>query len=395
LLSLSDDIYNYTKSNTFNASAITRINGQDVNRYLEDISQQGFLQDPDALYNALFYELAIDAQYANMQYTGAFAGAGRAGMTYQGAETKLEFANGTSRTYENYAEVIGNWRGVTDGPSAYDKFCTGPKSYDPATDDEEFMAGSVGYAHGYPTPKGISSDKQISGYFLDDDPAFADVAVLSMLSFEPFYPAEFQNVIERFIWDAKAAGKSKIVIDLSGNGGGIILNGYDAFRQFFPQTVQDGFSRFREHDAFSIMSKQISNFTSGFSLESASTTQVVASQSVLDYRFDLNQTNQNFLTYNDKFSPQKFRNDEYTSLLRWNLSDPLLTTSYQYGLGMAITGYGSRQDYKQPFAAEDIIMVSLLFRVPYLHTKTHQRSTMDTAHQPAPYSASSCAPKAT
>lgn len=305
-----DDIYNYTRSSTFNASAVTRVNGRDVNRYLEEVAQQGFLQDPDALYNALFYELAIDAQYANMQYTGAFAGAGRASMTYQGAETKLEFADGTSRTYENYAEVIGNWRGVVDGPSAYEKFCTGPKVYDPATDDEEFMAGDVGYAHGYPTPKGISSDKQISGYFLDDDPAFADVAVLSMLSFEPFYPAEYQNVIERFIFDAKAAGKSKIVIDLSGNGGGIILNGYDAFRQFFPQTVQDGFSRFREHDAFNIMSKQISNFTSGFSAETASTTQVVAAQSVLDYRFDLNQTNQNFLTYDDKFSPQKFRNDE-------------------------------------------------------------------------------------
>ena len=154
------------------------------------------------------------------------------------------------------------------------------------------------------------------------------------------------------------------MIDLSGNGGGIILNGYDAFRQFFPNTVQDGFSRFREHDAFNIMSKQISNFTSGFTLETASTTQVVAAQSVLDYRFDLNQTNQNFLTYDDKFAPQKFRDDEYTSLLRWNLSDPLLTTSYQYGLGMTITGYGGRQNYKQPFAAEDIIMVNKLLFFP-------------------------------
>jgi hypothetical protein len=342
-----------------NASAVTRINGKDVTRYLEDIAQLGFLQDPDALYNALFYELAIDAQYTNMQYTGAFAGAGRASMIYPGAETLLDFANGTSRTYENYAEILGNWKGVIDGPSAYEKFCTGPKSYDAATDDEEFMAGDVGYTHGYPTPKGISSDKQIAGYFLDDedDPKVRDVAVLSILSFEPFYPAEFQNVIEKFIYDAKAAGKTKIVIDLSGNGGGIILNGYDAFRQFFPQTIQDGFSRFREHSAFNLMSLQISNFTSGFSLDSASTTQVVASQSVLDYRFDLNETNQNFLTYEDKFRPQTFREDNYTSLLRWNLSDPLLTTSWEYGLGMGITGYGDRQGYEQPFAAEDIIMV--------------------------------------
>ncbi|CAG8953320.1 hypothetical protein HYFRA_00003528 [Hymenoscyphus fraxineus] len=353
----SNDIASLLKNATTSVSPITKINSEDAVQYLENLSQLGFLQDPDALYNTMFYELAMDAQYDKLRYSGYFAGSGRGGMIYAGTETSIEFSNGTERTYENYAEIYGNWKGVVDGPSAYDKFCTGPKAYDPA-DDEDFVIGrDTGYAHGYPVPKGISSDKQISGYFLDDDPAFADVAVLSILSFEPYFPAEFQSVIEKFISDARAAGKTKVVIDLSGNGGGIILNGYDAFRQFFPSIVQDGFSRFREHDAFNIMSKQISNFTAGMSLETASTSQIVASQSVLDYRFDLNQTNQNFLTYDDKFSPHTFQGDEFTSLLRWNLTDPLLTTSTQWGLGMSISGYGSRQNFEQPFAAEDIVMV--------------------------------------
>lgn len=359
---------NLSRNGTSSASPISKINDKDAVEYLEDLSQLGFLQDPDALYNTMFYGLAIDAQYDNLRYSGYFAGSGRGGMIYVGPETKIRFLNGTEKTYENYAEIYGNWKGVIDGPSAYEKFCTGPKAYNPADDDDFLIERDTGYAHGYPIPKGISSDKQISGYFLDDDPAFADVAVLSMLSFEPNFPAEFQSVIEKFISDAKAAGKTKVVIDLSGNGGGIILNGYDAFRQFFPTIQQDGFSRFREHDAFNIMSKQISNFTAGISLETASTSQIVASQSVLDYRFDLNQTNQNFLTYDDKFSPRKFRGDDFTSLLRWNLTDPLLTTSTQWGLGMSITGYGTRQNFKQPFAAEDIIMVCChtLFNTHYL-----------------------------
>jgi hypothetical protein len=346
---------NSTNSTTI--SAVAKINDETAEDYLADLSQLGFLQDPDALYNNMFYELAMDAQYSSMRYTGYFAGAGRFGNNYPGANTTIEFENGTIWTFENYADVFGNFRGVTDGPSFYKKFCSGPVQENPASDDSDFPGRAALNAHGYPDPRIISSDDQVSGYFLDDDPAYSDVAVLSMLSFEPYFPNEFQSTIEAFIGDAKAAGKTKLVIDLSGNGGGIILLGYDAFRQFFPNIIQDGFSRFREHEAFNIMSEQISGFTADFSAETASSKQIFASQSILDYRYDLNVTNQNFLTYDDKFEPQKYNGDEFTSILRWNLTDPLLTTNETWGLGMTITGYGSRQNFAQPFAAEDIVMV--------------------------------------
>jgi hypothetical protein len=66
------------------------------------------------------------------------------------------------------------------------------------------------------------------------------------------------------ISDAKAAGKTKMIIDLSSNGGGDILLGYDAFRQFFPQIIQDGFTRLREHEGFDIASNGISQYSTNF-----------------------------------------------------------------------------------------------------------------------------------
>lgn len=351
-----EDMINFTKDRTIRVSPVRKINGEDADGFLQKLSFNGFLQNPDALYNNLFYELAIDAQFTSSQYTGYFAGSGRAGNIYPGPETIIRFENGTTRKYENFARVVGNFNGVTDGPSMYKRFCTGPNSA--PIDDPDFpLKRDAGKPTGYPEPQYMSSDKQVAGYFLDDDPEYEDVAVLSMLSFQPKFPAEFQVTIQNFISDAQAAGKTKMIIDLSGNGGGIILNGYDAFRQFFPNIVQDGFTRFREHDAFDIMSKQISNFTSGLQMDTASTNEVLASQSVLDYRSDLNLTNQRFQSYEDKFSPKRYNGDKFTNILRWNLSDPLLTTSYQWGLGMTITGYGDRQGFKQPFAAKDIIMV--------------------------------------
>lgn len=97
----------------------------------------------------------------------------------------------------------------------------------------------------------------MSGYFLDE--AYGDVAVLAVLNFQPVSSAEFQAVVQGFISEAKSSGKTKIVIDLSANGGGYILQGSDLYRQFFPQTEQDGFSRFREHKAFLTIAEIISN----------------------------------------------------------------------------------------------------------------------------------------
>jgi C-terminal processing protease CtpA/Prc len=63
------------------------------------------------------------------------------------------------------------------------------------------------------------------------------VAILSILSFERRFPVQSQTVVQTLISDARVAGKTKMTIDLSGNGGGDISLGYDLSRQFFPKIV--------------------------------------------------------------------------------------------------------------------------------------------------------------
>lgn len=59
----TDDIRSYNAgSNQTMPSALTNINGENVTEFLQNWGNLGFCQDPDALYNTVFYELAFDAQ---------------------------------------------------------------------------------------------------------------------------------------------------------------------------------------------------------------------------------------------------------------------------------------------------------------------------------------------
>ena len=217
---------------------------------MENLGQLGALQDRDASYNTLFYSPAFNA--LSPGWLGYFGGSGRYGYIYPGATTAIAFENGTTVTLSNIARVIGDFTGVTDGESFYQKFCTGPAAT-PASNSSAtsttaaptatvFSSPAAEPPAGYPTPVVISPDQSVAGYYIDSAP---DVAVLAMLSFDPLVPIDFQMVVQDFFADAKAAGKTKLIVDLFANGGGLILQGYDTFRQLFPQIEQDGFTRFR------------------------------------------------------------------------------------------------------------------------------------------------------
>lgn len=186
----------------------------------------------------------------------------------------------------------------------------------------------------------------------------SDVAVLSMVSFDPDFPAEFQAVVQALIAEAKAAGKTKLVIDLSANGGGIILQGYDTFRQLFPTIVQDGFTRFRDNPIMLQMAREYSLLIpKNFSEETADNDLIDLFEIFLNYRYDLDINDEKFKSFDDKFDPVEFNGDNFTQIIRWDLNNPLTTINFTYGLGMDVTGYRSRQNFTQPFAAEDIVML--------------------------------------
>ncbi|KAB8231134.1 hypothetical protein ETB97_008484 [Aspergillus alliaceus] len=347
--------------NGFDPSPVKTINGGDAVKYLEDWSQLGSLNDPDALYNSLFFSKPFAA--STPDFEGYFSGSARFGYLWPGAKTTIGFANGTSRVYRTTAQVKGDFTGVTDGESMYQKFCTGPTSTAASAASSSTSALATPSATaiatpapGYPDPEVISSDNVVSGYFLDSD-RNSEVAVLSMLSFEPSTPAEFQKVVETFLRQAKAAGKKKLVIDLSGNGGGYILQGYDTFRQLFPSIVQDGYTRFRYTEALAAMAEQFESALKDYNPETATDAEIQMFESPPNYRYDVNLQGRHFTSSEEKFGPHEYNGDPYTSIIRWDLDDPLTTINETYGMGMDITGYGSRRNFTQPFAAEDIVML--------------------------------------
>ncbi|KAI7783505.1 peptidase s41 family protein [Diaporthe eres] len=365
LVSISEDqsslpeikIYEEVISSPSTASSVTLINGIDAATYLEDtINQAGWNQDVDSAYNSMFFELSAPAAGLGVGY---FQGGGRIRYIYHGASTNITFANGTEVTLENYARIKVPLTGITDGESMYEKFCN-PNGYDSSAATNaptNVTSAAAATIPGYPTPVIITQDAVVAGFYLDGE-GYEDVAVIVLLAFESESPAEFQSVASQFFADAVAAGKTKLVIDFQGNGGGYILQGYDFFRQLFPSVQEDGFSRWKASPSFLAISDVVSDLVAKLDPYTSADADLVSFyESWFNWRYDLNLTLDPFLSFEDKFGPVVYQDTNYTEIMRWNLNDNLTTTNETFGLGIEIAGYGSLANLTQPFAAENIIML--------------------------------------
>ncbi|KAK3317985.1 hypothetical protein B0H66DRAFT_555919 [Apodospora peruviana] len=360
LVSISEDgeslpvikVYEDVLASPETASVVKLINGIDAATYLANtIYAASWNQDADAAYNSMFYSKANIAVGSSRGY---FANGGRIRYIYQGANTTLTFENGTVFTMENLADVKGDMTGVVDGPSYYAKFCN-PNGF--KVPGATAAAAALPTLPGYPEPVITTNDSKVLGYYLSGE-GFNDVAVIVLTSFASNSIAEYQATVQDFFAEATAAGKTKLVIDVQGNGGGYILQGYDFFRQLFPHIVQDGFSRFKESDSFLAIAKIVSDRVAGVNPYTSDSDALIDDyQSWFNWRYDLNLTDQPFVSFADKFSPHIYKSTKYTNLMRWNLNDNLTTTNDTYGFGIEIAGYGTLSNISQPFAAEDIILL--------------------------------------
>ena len=198
-----------------------------------------------------------------------------------------------------------------------------------------------------------------SGYFLEGE-GYDDVAVLSIPSFVGTTADElpFQSVNTYTIDRAIAEGKTKLIIDVSANGGGTVLQGYDMFKQLFPQILPYGATRFRAHEAFDLIGQEVSAYSALVprSLDTNDTAQNLVS-SAWNYRTDADVNYEPFTSWAEKYSPHAYgpQPDNYTSIIRWNLSDVL--TPDNSG-GIYVSGYLNRSNITtQPFLAENIVIV--------------------------------------
>ena len=88
----------------------------------------------------------------------------------------------------------------------------------------------------YPPAVVEASDGSFAGYFLNGT-GFENVAVLSILSVTEDVPLNAQKMVKEFIRLCQANGRDHLIIDQQSNGGGLIMLGYDTFKQVNPRNT--------------------------------------------------------------------------------------------------------------------------------------------------------------
>lgn len=274
-----------------------------------------------------------------------------------------------------------DFEGVTDGESLYQTYFTGvyatstisdtpansTNSTVPTSSASATPSATSLPAPGYPPAIYKEPHNLIGGYFLEDE--YSDVAVLSVPSFVSLNSAEipFQQVTEKFLVAAKAAGKTKLIIDVQANGGGTILQGYDLYKQLFPKGIgHAAFDRFRAFESTQLLTEYYSRASDTLPRElvdeNVNETLYVLESDVVsspfNYRSDMNASDELFPSWQAKFGPFENHGDNYSALFHWNLSDVL--TPFNSG-GIYVHGYAALANYTaapQPFANEDIVVVT-------------------------------------
>lgn len=227
--------------------AITKINGRDAATVLEllNLKYSGF-QDPDSQWNSQFQ------RYASPDTLPILA----ASLFFQGTSITLTYDNGQESTENSIAAVRPtiDFAGINSGEDFYNRFCTpdpspvavapavttmepdAPAATAPATSTAVTAAEPT--ISGYPFPVVRDNGGNVTaGYFLNGT-GYGDVAILSVSGFSPegaidsiTYLLNFQDTVEKFLAQCKAQNKKRLVVDVTANGGGFVVAGYDLFAQ--------------------------------------------------------------------------------------------------------------------------------------------------------------------
>ncbi|KAL1601612.1 hypothetical protein SLS60_006527 [Paraconiothyrium brasiliense] len=329
------------KNISYTPSAVVKINDREAAEFLEELSQQGSLQDRDALYNNLFYNLAQISLQTAGSGTGGFSGGGRGRFAPPGGNTTLEFANGTTRTIANTARTLVSFSNVTSGEDlrrkiVYDEGSTARPvrpSLNTRVSRATIPSTQAIVPPGYPAPVVAGPTNLINGFYIDG-PGYENVAVLQVPSFvsSSFAEAPFQATSKKFLEKAWNEGKTKLVIDVQANGGGTILQGYDLFKQLFPALDPYGANRFRYNEALDLVGQAFSG------------------SSYFDYHTDQTVDGKPFESWAQKVGPNVVDGHNYTALDRWNLTD--IYVPFQAGIN--VTGSSNITRWK----AQDIVLVT-------------------------------------
>lgn len=222
--------------------AITKINGQESAAFLTGLGREFVnTQDLDSQWNTMFQSYSSPNA---LPVVGA-------SIIHQGDSLTLEYENGQTVTEESFAIIrpTADFTGVNTGEDFYAKFCTpaaaapqegSETSASPPATEQPLPSPSPNLP-GFPVPAIRDSGADATaGYFLTGA-GYEDTAVLSVLGFAPLtnvdtveYIVNLQQMVGDFLAMCKTAGKKKLIVDVSNNGGGLVIAGYELYSQIFP-----------------------------------------------------------------------------------------------------------------------------------------------------------------
>lgn len=227
-----DQVYAQATNGTlpqWRPSPVVSIDGQPVSQYLQTISLFGNYEDPDTLFNQLFYSPALAFQNGGDAY---FAGYNKFGLN---DTTSYIFANDTTKPkiVANAAYLQQNFTNINSGAALFSKVVLpqGPTTTS-ATPTESSSSSTTSTqtptqtVTGYPSnPIAFHPEFYTAGFFLEGS---NDICVLVMSSFAGKLPNTqqlMQQTIRDTLSNCTQAGKTKLIVDVSANGGGAIFNG--------------------------------------------------------------------------------------------------------------------------------------------------------------------------
>nr|A0A8J9S8U9.1 RecName: Full=Peptidase S41 family protein phomP1; AltName: Full=Phomopsin biosynthesis cluster protein P1; Flags: Precursor [Diaporthe leptostromiformis]BDA39140.1 peptidase family S41 [Diaporthe leptostromiformis] len=246
-------------------SPVVEINGLEADYYLQSrIAVTLGYQDPDARYNALFP--SPSAGFTGTYSAGAWAS--NSGEWPGSAVLTIRFANGTRLEVKPTATwpATNGPMNYTDGQALFEAACL------PGTSSKYIFGSFPGMYLGlpayelprsgpsvFPAPTIKDSNGLVRLYSLEDA-ALQDVAVLQITSFRigGEDSREFSATIRQSLDWASSHGKTKLLLDLSGNEGGNVIPGFDLFRMLFPDEPIRSETRFRSTELLDVLGQAFS-----------------------------------------------------------------------------------------------------------------------------------------
>ncbi|EJT71599.1 hypothetical protein GGTG_10854 [Gaeumannomyces tritici R3-111a-1] len=390
----AEDLRKQAKSKHFEPSEVVSIDGLAIVEYLQIVAANSALQDPDAQYNNLFSSPATLARGGGRYFTSG-------GYVELPDSSIYKYANGSVKSFPNYAVIqqdltdIENGRdlhlayeipapekaavssslsvkatatttwttssttgtttattttnsssGTTTSSSSKAKATKASKNGKTKAKTSKTPAAAPTVV-GYPYPVVKHYNDYIAGYFLNET-EYKDVAVLSIFSFSPKAGAtrttrefhEFRRVVRTFISECRKAKRTKLIIDVQANGGGLLFQSYELYRNLFPKADPpfDG-TRIRATDAWDVIGKDVY----GTKQERS------AFNNILDK--DLKR----YADWKAVQGPFATKEDKFSSILRYNF-----TKADTVGEpGFVVSGYGPDDSPPEPhFEAKDIVLVT-------------------------------------